>query len=304
MNTTEMREILCNIGVESADREFILVASDAMGADIEPIAKEFCKIDMSIPNEPLAKKTDEYLARVDATVKEGFHRYTAQLLFWLYTIPFMKEQYARRGIPEALLWESITDIPCKMRECRELYGVTGVYCTWFFIFTAIRIFRFGRLEVEQTTFTAESYSRAGVELKKGDTVYFTHIPSGGRMSEEDCIESYKRAYEFFKPQLKSNIMPFVCHTYLFWPPYLGKVFPEDSNIGKFIKSCDIVETFSTDTFNDCWRIFNRNFDGTTDKLPSDTTLRRSFIKYMNEGGTHGNGYGVLLFDGERGEIIR
>lgn len=210
MNTAEMREILCNIGVESTDREFILVANDAMGADIAPIADEFCAVDMSIPNEPLAKKTKEYLVRVDALTKDGYHRYTAELLFWLYTIPFMKEQYVSRGISEDMLWESMTDIPCKMRECRELYGVTGVYCDWFFIFTAIRIFRFGRLEFEVTTFTPESYSRAGVELNKGDTVYFCHIPSGGRLTEELCLESYKRAYEFFKPQLKSNILPIVC----------------------------------------------------------------------------------------------
>ncbi len=304
MNTVEMREVLCNIGVEPADREFILTANEVMGDDIAPIANEYCEFDMEISRNDLYKRTKEYLKLTDAKTAEGYHRYTAELLFWLLTVPFMKNEYKKHGIPESLLWESLTDFTVKMRECRELYGITGVYCDWFFLFTALRIFRFGRLELEVSEFVPESYSRAGVELKQGDTVFFSHIPSDGRMSEESCIESYKRAYEFFKPLIKGTIMPVVCHTYLFWPPYLGNVFPEDGNIGKFIKSYDVVFTQPYEKFNDCWRVFNRKDDGTTDKLPSDTTLRRSFIKYMSEGGTHGNGYGVLLFDGERGEIIR
>lgn len=303
MNNVEMRDILCKIGVDPSDREFIVVSNEAMGANIAPIADEYCEFDMAISRDDLYKRTKEYLKRTDEKTVEGYHRYTAELLFWLYTIPFMKSEYKKRGIPESVLWESMTDVTCKIRECRELYGVTGVYCDWFFLFTAIRLFRLGRLEFEVCEFMPESYSRAGVELKKGDTVFFSHIPSDGRMSEEACIESYKRAYEFFKPLIKGNIMPVVCHTYLFWPPYLGKVFPEDGNIGKFIKSYDVVLTFPFKTFNDCWRVFNQEFDGTTDKLPTDTTLRRNFIKYINDGGDHGNGYGVLLFDGEAGKII-
>ncbi len=305
MNTTEMREILCNIGVEPSDREFILTANEVMGGDIAPIANEYCEFDMAISRDDLYRRTKEYLRLTDAKCAEGYHRYTAELLFWLLTIPFMKREYEKRGISEDLLWESLTDFTVKVRECRELYGITGVYCDWFFLFTAIRIFRFGRLELEVSEFLPDSYSKAGVELKKGDTVYFSHIPSDGKLTEEACIESYKRAYEFFKPQLKSNIMPIVCHSYLFWPPYREKVFADGSNIAKFVDSYDVVLTFPYNVFHDCWRIFNRKHDVGVDKLPSDSTLRRSFISYLKEEGcTHGNGYGVLLFDGERGEIIR
>ena len=36
-----------------------------------------------------------------------------------------------------------------------------------------------------------------------------------------------------------------------------------------------------------------------DYVPQDTRLRRNFLHYFREGGTLGEGHGILLFDGEK-----
>lgn len=303
MSITEMRELLCRIGIEPSDREFIVIANKVMGEAVEPFANEYFENLNELIRSESYKKTREFLKRVDEVTAEGYHKYTTELLFWLYTIPLMKTAYEEKGISEEILYESMTDISYKVRECRELYGITGTFCDWFFLFVALKLFAFGRLQYEIAEFMPEYYSRAGVELKKGDLVYSCHIPSSGKLTPEMCLDSYKRAYEFFKPQLKSNIMPIICHSYLFWPPYIGRVFEEGTNLYKFATSFEKLLEFKTEPFNDCWRVFNHKWPADTKDLPNDTSLRRNFIKYIDEGGEFGNAYVILLFDGERGEII-
>ena len=96
----------------------------------------------------------------------------------------------------------------------------------------------------------------------------------------------------------------VLHSYLLWPPYIEKVFFETSNIAQFVKEFEISYSREEASFGDCWRIFGREFDGTTEKLSQENSLQRSFVKYINEGGDFGHGYGILLYDGEKRKIIK
>ena len=244
------------------------------------------------------------LAEVATHATEDFHKYVLNLLFWLHTIPLMAVEYEKRGIPEELLYETMTDLSTKIRECREMRGCTGIEETWYFLFTDIRLFGLGRLQFKTDEFVYDHYCAHGITLNKGDRVYACHIPGSGKLTKESYMASFQRAYEFYKPQLNGSIIPIVCSSYLFYPPHLEKVFPEKSNIRQFVSEFDILLSRKYQTFGDCWRIFNRKYEGTSKGLPTDNSLRKNFVKYIDDGGDFGYGYGILLYDGEKKEILR
>ncbi len=51
-------------------------------------------------------------------------------------------------------------------------------------------------------------------------------------------------------------------------------------------------------FSDCWRVFNKPYEGSSKGLPDDTSLRRNMINYIDNYGVFGIGDGIALFDGE------
>ena len=230
--------------------------------------------------------------------------YKSRFLGWLVCLPYLKQKFEKHGLCDDIFYESARDFVYKLRECKAVYGTDGFFVDWFFLFFDLKLFAFGRLQYEIATFESEKYSCGPVELKKGDVVYSCHIPSGGRLSMEMCMESFQRAYDFFRPQLNGSVMPIVCDTWLFYEPYLDCVFPKGSNLEQFIKLFDIIHNTCTgDKFNDCWRVFDKMYEGNADNLPQDNTLRRNFVRYIKDGGDFGYGYGILLYDGEKREII-
>ena len=119
-----------------------------------------------------------------------------------------------------------------------------------------------------------------------------------------CMDSFHQAYEFFKPNLSGDIIPIISITWLLYQPYIDKVFPENSNLLQFANMFDVVKSSSSgNAFYDGWRVFNKMYDGTTKDLPTDNTLRRNFIDYINNGGDFGCGYGIILYDGKNKKII-
>ena len=290
-----MRSLLSKIGISETDFEYILRAEESLGTQVKALSEAF-----------FFQRLDrmEALAQVAALATEEFHKYVLNLLFWLHTIPLMSVEYEKRGIPEEILYESMTDISYKMRECRQMRGATGLEEDWFFLFTDIRLFGLGRLQYEVAEFQHDQYTKHGICLKKGDRVYSCHIPSSGKLSKELYMASFQRAYEFFKSELTGPVIPIVCCSYLLWPPYLESVFPAQSNIRQFVSEFQLLFSRDYTTFGDCWRIFNRRFEGGSKGLPTDTALRKNFVKYIDAGGNFGYGYGILLYDGVKKDILK
>ena len=67
----------------------------------------------------------------------------------------------------------------------------------------------------------------------------------------------------------------------------------------FSRLFDTVTDTHTEEFSDAWRVFGKPLCDSTASLPADNSLRRSFISYINEGGSFGYGHGILLYDGEK-----
>ena len=70
--------------------------------------------------------------------------------------------------------------------------------------------------------------------------------------------------------------------------------------GSFMKDFEIIGADEMEeAFPDAWRVFGRYFDGDTEKLPIKNDLQRNYVKWLEAGNKVGEGYGIILFDGEK-----
>ena len=305
------KEFLEKIGFGTDDIDFI-ISNDLKYADkLAPIVEEYTSGLSAEPYVPYKgdgrrlslQRADLFIQQVHETIPCE-NEYVLNLLAWLNCIPYLYDRYKQLGISEDVFIEAMKDFSYKARECRNVYGVCGLFVNWFFLFFELKEFALGRLQYEVYQFDYDEYACAGVKLKKGDRVYSCHIPSGGKLTYELCMGSFQMAYEFFKSDLSGDIIPIVCASWLLYEPYIDKVFPENSNLMQFAKLFDIIDSTGTgNAFHDGWRVFNKMYEGTTKDLPADNTLRRNYIDYINAGGDFGYGYGVILYDGKKKKIV-
>lgn len=260
---------------------------------IFPLYPEF----RALSSEALSLPLLELQERVDAFADERANKWEVRLLFLVNAFLHLYEKYKEKNLSSDLFFASVSDLASKSRKCEKIYGSVGIFTfEWYDVFLKMKAFRLGRLEFEVTEFAEDGYSKGGVTLKKGDTVLSCHIPATGALTEEKCFDSYRQASEFFAPLFPDGITRIVCHSWLFYPPtchLFGK------NTKRFISDFDIIGENKADSFLDAWRVFYTFDVDNLDALPSETSLQRGFIEYMKNGGSFGEGYGVLLFDGEK-----
>ncbi len=306
------KEYLAKMDFAQEDIDCIIANNEKYAHEIESIVRAYIadlKPDAFRPyaegdRDKAHKKAIDFGKQVQKKLPNA-DGYVLRLIAWLNCVPYLEKIYKDTGLSEELFFESMKDFSYKVRECKNVYDVCGLYVDWFFLFFELKLFPVGRLQYEVDTFKYDEYTCGDMSIKKGDTVYSCHIPSGGRLTQEQCMESFQKAYEFFKPYLKGTIMPVVCHTWLFYKPYLDRqVFAKGTNIERFARLFDIIDTDSYgNDFENCGDVFNQVYKGTTEGLPADTSLRRNFIRYIDEGGDFGQGYGVLFYDGEKRMVI-
>lgn len=243
---------------------------------------------------------DKILPKLDELASLcAIENYTMNLIFYLHCTPTLFEQYREKEIPEQIFWDSMYDFKCKLTECHEVKGIWGTFtATWFPRFFNLSRFALGRFQYEPTEFAYDTYTKSGFTVNKGDLVYNSHIPSAGPMPKEVRLDSYRRAYEFFKKDLKDKPIVIVCHSWLLFPGHKN-FLPQKSNILDFMNDFDIIHFEENDTFDNIWRVFGKDHALPFDKLPRDTSLRRAYADHLISGGKSGNGFGILLFDGEK-----
>ena len=230
----------------------------------------------------------------------GVHEYTAKLLFYMSCAEILHEDYRKAGISDEIFYTSMTDLRCKAIECKNVKGVWGSFVSfWFPGFFNMSRFGLGRFQYEYSEFDADDWTAGGVTVKRGDRVINMHIPSTGQpLNDEVRLDSYRKAYEFYRGRMGADVIPFVCSSWLLYPAH-REFLPSGSHILGFMDDFDIIRSFERDTFGDAWRVFGADADKAVSDLPEDTSLRRAYKKRLSEGGKTGGGYGVFLFDGER-----
>lgn len=228
----------------------------------------------------------------------GISARTMDFVFVACASYHLREKFRQDGIADEVFWDTIADLCCKVEESYTVYGEWGIDCLlWYDIFFKGNLFWLGRLQYERRTLPSDTpVTVGGYTVQPNDTVYSVHIPSSGPLTREARMDSYRRAYTFFKEELGGKPMVCCCLSWLLFPAN-REIFPPHLNLIDFMGDFKIVDQ-QPNNFRDLWRVFGMPYTGDLSVLPRDNTMRRAFGEWLDNGGQPGYGVGYFVFDGE------
>lgn len=288
-------DLLKRFELDSDAYEYLVVTGDRIlsesAEEVSEAMEIFCDTNFSVSDiDPLLASLSE---------KSGINRCSVDFIFLAAASRYMREEYLNRGYSETLFWDTVFDLKYKLKECLFVKGVLGIQnLKWYQRVFRLEIITIGRLQYEKKPYPKELYAKKGVSVRKGDPVYSVHIPSSGPLTEALRYDSYKRAYDFLMTEADSGPLVCICNTWLLYEEN-RKIFPADLNAVRFIDDWDIIENKKDEAFEDAWRLFGVPYNGDTKQLPQKTVMQKSMVKWLEQGGCAGIGFGVLVYDGEK-----
>ena len=242
--------------------------------------------------------TPELISEVEAIAKAaGVHLYTAEMVLLIALTKMLRVRLMQLGVSKKSISATVADFSYKIKECEEIHGIVGIEnWTWYTRFFSLRIIAFGRLQFEVRDYNGGTYKKGDKVLKNGDTVLSVHIPRNGEPLEEKlCNRAYKEAKAFFCKLLGIEDIGFMCISWLLYEKN-RELLPPTSNIIKFMNRYDIVETIPCPDVASTPLpfIFLKKRETPVSELPRDTSLRRAYAEFMENGGVLGCGKGVFF----------
>lgn len=245
---------------------------------------------------------DKFSDKIKAIAEEiGESPYTVNLVLLINCTKPLLAEYKKQGISEDIYWNTIVDIKVKAIECFENFGIWGTFVEgWFKGFFNLERFGLGRLQYELSDFGEEFYDDNGVFIKDSEFVLGMHIPSHlGPLTYEARMDSYKKAFEFFKDRFDGKHIIVCCNSWLLYPDNLN-ILPEGSNAADFILDFEPLDIKRTYDFGDCWRIFGQNKSSLRPaELQRETSMQKAFAEWFDQGKKPGSAYSMIIFDGEK-----
>lgn len=300
MNVQFMKLLMDKCDYPLGAKEFFVTLADKVKKD--GFEEEFDKIVSYYVREVDTGETEASLNGL--AEKIGGNVYSYWMLVLMLGAEEAKKLYDKRGVTDEVFWDTFSDLKYKTVECMEEHGVWGTFVAgWYWLFFRCRIIKFGRFEYEDGEFEMMNpYELGDIKLTNGVPLKGIHIPSSGEpFTLEARLESYKMAYEFYKKETGLDYLFCDCGSWLLFPDY-REVFPEGGGALDFMEDFDIIRRREDKNggFHDCWRVFGGAHRlPSVEQYPENTRMRRAFKKYMLEGGKHGEGIGILIFDGEK-----
>lgn len=232
----------------------------------------------------------------------GIHKYSAAMLMLMLSCEELERRYAEKNYSESLFIDTMSDLKYKLLECKSVHDVYGTFvASWYPGFFRMTRFALGRFQYEAVVYKHKIFGAEGNYITEGKTALNFHIPSSGVSLTDDVrYDSYRKAKEFFFPYCDEPV-PFVCSSWLLYPNY-EKYLPRGSNILAFRHDFAIVDSSEYSSFTNAWRIFGASAEKDIENWERKTSLQRAFADYTADGKSHGSGFGVFFFDGER--VIR
>ena len=236
--------------------------------------------------------------RRDLAAASGIPFETVNFVMLVCAAEMLLSDYRANGLSEKLFYDTMEDMIYKVRECKTVRGIYGIFVeSWYGIFFRRTLFKLGRFEYEIKKFGADTpYEKHGVRLEPKDAILGIHIPSCGPLTREVRLESYRLAYDFFPEYRRGGVLPILCHSWLLYPGN-REIFPASLNIVDFLSDFENLGSAVSEEYGDCWRLFGRDYDGHPERLPRDTSMQRAMADWLLSGRKSGTGFGLLLFDG-------
>lgn len=275
-------------GFPSTAQKVILDAKEKIFTTSLPLFKE--------AENSFLKGEDEKIFEILKEISSicNIHPFTVNMVFVLYCTKHTKETYKSRGISEKIFYDTCLDIKYKLDECFKVYKVYGTFVLkWFLKVLRGKVLKIGRLEYEHRNYQFDTPYKDILVKDKPATAL--HIPSCGPLDEKEVLESLKAAYRHFN--MSGNWVVYT-DSWLVYPP-LYPLFKKGGNMQKFFDLFTVIEHFTIPYDSLIWRIFDVPPGTDIETLPRDTSLRENFYNYLKDGGSFGQGVGVLTFDGEK-----
>lgn len=161
------------------------------------------------------------------------------LAFFLFKCEQLEKKYEEKSIPKEILYDTLSDLKIWADRYRD-YSKEEIGFEengWLIHHLDFRLFKLGRL---QFAFGKAECTDKEYGLNEGEQIMEVHIPSGGKLSEEECKESFEKAEKFFKkyfPEYEYNF--YTCHSWLL-DDNLRKILRADSNILKFREFFSVI----------------------------------------------------------------
>ncbi len=269
-----------------AAKETLMTAGDQVSDKIMPILTFYENGYNHEATIPLIKELAE---------TSKVHEYT----LWMILLILAAEKARPLYKSDEIYWDTFCDLRYKVQECYDVYGIWGTFVAhWYPIFFNGTIVKLGRMEYQTRICNfKEPKTAMGITVNPGDTILALHIPTSFEPFDKAArLNSYRKAWEYFCPDGRPLVC--VCGSWLLYDQY-EEVFAPGSNISDFRKEFYMLYSKPSDTFGNIWRVFGSKHDLPTKELPENTSLQRAFKRYMLAAGTHGNGTGVIVFDGEK-----
>ena len=272
--------------------EYVLKIKNEFESEFDAFVKLY--FENGCDSRLIGENADEFADRV------GIPVYSLWMLTVIEASFIAKPEFEKRGISGQIYFDTFSDLVCKANECKACYDVWGTFVAhWYRRFFNYNIVKLGRMEYENSEYEFDTpYMSHGITVEKGTPVKKLHIPSSSEpFDSETRLDSYKKAYEFFKSEHNGDPMVFACNSWLLYPDYVDE-FPCGTNISDFKNEFDIINRTDKESFDDCWRVFGVEYTGDISVLPEKTSMQRVFKKRIADGKTFGSGYGIFIFDGQ------
>jgi len=167
------------------------------------------------------------------------------LVMYLYFCEELSERYKKAGISEEILLKTLEDFVISVQRNYILRGSMGVVNAAVLAnHLSMRLFRIGRLQFCMTGACVDIPAKG---IRVGDPVMDVHIPAGRPFSLQDCLESFRRAEEFFATYFPEyQYCYYTCFSWLL-DDGLQQFLKEDSNIRQFQTLFEVVHKRKQDS---------------------------------------------------------
>lgn len=274
------------------------------------------------PDEALADRVESYIKNQKKKIE--FFLFFCNCNRWEVTLkqePIMKlalvyaflptvyDRYQEKQISDEVFYDTMSDIKIWIDDHKTRTNEDGLYeLHWIMHHMNLSIFRVGRLQYQKCIwYFKPTMDKNGVKIRFGEKFLNMHIPRGEKLDYEACKESVQMAKKFFAekfPEFPNN--KYMCYSWLLFPGN-HEFMPANSNILKFQSMFDVVMSKEEPQPAYLWLygVKLKNADlmknkketgsyGFIDQLPQNSSLQRSTIEYIKNGGTMGEGLGVII----------
>ena len=190
---------------------------------------------------------DVTLESYDLGSKDG----ARNLLTFLYLCEETHARAAALGIPENVITDTLGDIVICTEDNSAVRGELYLgQLKWLRLHLSLKLFRLGRLQFCMAK-APRDIPAAGVS--QNDPVLEIHVPRGGKLPQEACLNSLTQAKAFFPAHFPEfGYKVFLCYSWLL-DDALESYLPGGSNILRFAKLFERV--YQTETYDILGSVF-------------------------------------------------